>query len=140
MLVALICILLQVMHKVTVGHMVGGLCCPILARSTFSYVWFFSFTCSFSGSVLPVAVNLFANRGTFYGSFKEAWQVRELAGDDSEWFHLFDESIQWASSFRLRHLFMTVLLLCGFTNESRLLDKYWRYIADDLASQIAVFG
>jgi hypothetical protein len=57
MLVALICILLQVMHKVTVGYMVGGLCCPILARSTFSSVWFFSFTCSFSGSVLLVAVN-----------------------------------------------------------------------------------
>jgi hypothetical protein len=45
------------MHKVTVGHMVGALCCPILARSTFSSVWFFSFTCSFSGSVLLVAVN-----------------------------------------------------------------------------------
>nr|XP_051226821.1 uncharacterized protein LOC127344561 [Lolium perenne] len=76
-------------------------------------------------------------RGTLFGSFKEACKARGLVGDDTEWFLLFDEAIQWASSFQLRHLFMTVLLFCGVTNGQRLLDKYWRYMSDDLYARIA---
>ncbi|KAM0844935.1 hypothetical protein ACQ4PT_056727 [Festuca glaucescens] len=70
-------------------------------------------------------------------SFKAACQARGLVGDDNEWFLLFDEAVQWASSYQLRHLFMTVLLFCGVTDGQRLLDKYWRFMADDIAFQIA---
>ena len=54
--------------------------------------------------------------GTLYSSFREACQARGIVGDDNEWFLLFYEAILWASSFQLRHLFMTVLLFCGVTN------------------------
>jgi hypothetical protein len=53
-----------------------------------------------------------------------------------EWFLLFDEAVQWASSFQLRHLFMTVLLFCNVNNGRKLLDSYSKYMTDDLASQI----
>jgi hypothetical protein len=75
--------------------------------------------------------------GNIFSTFKEACQARGLVGDDNEWFLLFDEAIQWASSFQLRHLFMTVLLFCGVTNGQRLLDKYSQYMVDDLSYRIA---
>jgi hypothetical protein len=75
--------------------------------------------------------------GRLHSSFKAACQARGLVGDDNEWFLLFDEAVQWASSNQLRHLFMTVLLFCGVTAGQRLLDKYWRFMADDIAFQIA---
>lgn len=75
--------------------------------------------------------------GRLYTSFKAACQARGLVGDDNEWFLLFDEAVQWASSNQLRHLFMTVLLFCGVTDGQRLLDKYWRFMSDDIAFQIA---
>ncbi|KAM0915483.1 hypothetical protein ACQ4PT_010818 [Festuca glaucescens] len=75
--------------------------------------------------------------GRLHTSFKAACQARGLVGDDNEWFLLFDEAVQWASSYQLRHLFMTVLLFCGVTDGQRLLDKYWRFMADDIAFQIA---
>jgi hypothetical protein len=75
--------------------------------------------------------------GNIFSTFKEACQARGLVGDDNKWFLLFDEAIQWASSFQLRHLFMTVLLFCGVTNGQRLLDKYSQYMVDDLSYRIA---
>jgi hypothetical protein len=74
--------------------------------------------------------------GTLFNSFKEACEARGLVGNDNEWFLLFDEAIQWASSFQLRHLFMTVLLFCGVNNAQKLLDSYSKYMTDDLAAQI----
>jgi hypothetical protein len=71
-----------------------------------------------------------------YDTFKEACQARGLVGDDNEWFMLFDEAIAWATSFQLRHLFMTVLLFCGVIDGKKLFDKYWRYMADDIALRI----
>jgi hypothetical protein len=37
---------------------------------------------------------------------------------------LFDEAIAWATSFQLRHLFMTVLLFCGVIDGKKIFDKY----------------
>jgi hypothetical protein len=74
--------------------------------------------------------------GTLYNSFKEVCEARGLVGNDNEWFLLFDEAVQWASSFQLRHLFMTVLLFCNVNNGRKLLDSYSKYMTDDLASQI----
>jgi hypothetical protein len=74
--------------------------------------------------------------GTLYNTFKEACEARGLVGNDNEWFLLFDEAVQWASSFQLRHLFMTVLLFCNVNNGRKLLDSYSKYMTDDLASQI----
>jgi hypothetical protein len=90
-------------------------------------------------TVVPGAMSfedLRTYHGTLYHTFKEACQARGLVGDDNEWFLLFDEAIQWASSFQLRHLFMTVLLFCGVTNGQRLLDKYSQYMLDDISYRI----
>lgn len=59
-------------------------------------------------------------RGVVHDSFKGTCQARGLVGDDNEWFLLFDESVQWASSYQLRHLFMTVMIFCDVTNEKKI--------------------
>ncbi|KAM0831843.1 hypothetical protein ACQ4PT_065277 [Festuca glaucescens] len=76
-------------------------------------------------------------RGVVYDTFKEACQARGLVGDDNEWFLLFDEAIQWASSLQLRHLFVTVLMFCGVSDGNKLLDKFWTYMTDDIAFRIS---
>lgn len=75
--------------------------------------------------------------GRVYDTFKEACRGRGLVGDDNEWFLLFDEAIIWATSFQLRHLFMTVLLFRGVTDGQKLLAKYWWYMADDISIRIS---
>ena len=74
--------------------------------------------------------------GTVYNSFREACQARGLIGDDTEWLALFDEAIQWATSFQLRSLFITVLAYCDIGNVRALFNAYWRYMSDDLQYKI----
>jgi hypothetical protein len=45
---------------------------------------------------------------------------------------LFDEAIVSASTFQLRQLFVTVVLLCSVSNVRALFDKYWLYFTDDI--------
>lgn len=77
-------------------------------------------------------------QGTLYSSFKEACQACGLVGVDNEWFRLFDEAVQWTAPFQLIHLFMTVLLFRIVSNGQRLLNKYWHFMVDDFALQIAL--
>jgi len=74
--------------------------------------------------------------GTVYNSFREACQVRGLIGDDTEWLALFDEVVQWATSFQLRSLFIIVLVYCDIGNIRALFNAYWRYMSDDLQYKI----
>ena len=74
--------------------------------------------------------------GTVYNSFREACQARGLIGDDTEWLALFDEAVQWATSFQLRSLFITVLVYCDIGNVRALFNTYWRYMSDDLQYKI----
>jgi len=74
--------------------------------------------------------------GTVYNSFREACQARGLIGDDTEWLALFDEAVQWATSFQLRSLFIIVLVYCDIGNIRALFNAYWRYMSDDLQYKI----
>ena len=74
--------------------------------------------------------------GTVYNSFREACQARGLIGDDTEWLALFDEVVQWATSFQLRSLFIIVLVYCDIGNIRALFNAYWRYMSDDLQYKI----
>lgn len=70
--------------------------------------------------------------GTLYHTFREACQARGLIGDDTEWFHVFDEAIIWATAYQLRNLFMTILVYGDVGNVRGLFDKYWKYMTDDI--------
>ena len=71
--------------------------------------------------------------GRQYDTFKEVCAVIGLVGDDNKWFLLFDEAIGWATSYQLRHIFMTVLIFCGIIDGKKLLEKYWTYMSDDIS-------
>ena len=80
--------------------------------------------------------DLKVHNGRLYDTYKEACLARGLVGDDNEWFMLFDEAIGWATLYQLRHLFMTVMLFCGVIDGKKLLEKYWRYMADDISLRV----
>ncbi|KAK1650868.1 hypothetical protein QYE76_068673 [Lolium multiflorum] len=71
-------------------------------------------------------------QGTTYLFFKEACAARGLLGDDTEWYHAFDEAVLWGFGARLRQLFVTMLLYCGVKNEKTFFERYWVDLADDL--------
>ncbi|XP_015694136.1 uncharacterized protein LOC102700249 isoform X1 [Oryza brachyantha] len=74
--------------------------------------------------------------GKLYDTYREACQARGLIGDDTEWVHLFDEAIVWATSYQLRNMFMTVVVYCDDGNIAELYDRYWTYMADDIAYKL----
>ncbi|KAM0847424.1 hypothetical protein ACQ4PT_055022 [Festuca glaucescens] len=71
-------------------------------------------------------------QGTTYLFFKEACAARGLLGDDTEWYHAFDEAVLWGFGARLRQLFVTMLLYCGVKSERTFFERYWVDLADDL--------
>jgi len=76
--------------------------------------------------------------GAVHATFRDACQARGLIGDDTEWVSLFEEAIVWATAYQLRNLFMTVLVYCQIGNVRSLFDKYWKYMADDIAYKLRV--
>ncbi|XP_062224612.1 uncharacterized protein LOC133923203 [Phragmites australis] len=74
--------------------------------------------------------------GIVYPTYHAACQARGLIGDDTELACLFDEAIVWATAYQLRNLFMTVLVYCEVGNVKSLFNRYWKYMADDLAYKL----
>lgn len=71
------------------------------------------------------------SQGIVHNTFKEACAARGLLGDDTEWCQSLEEASIWATSYQLRHLFVTMLLFCDINDERSLFEKVWLYLADD---------
>lgn len=48
-------------------------------------------------------------QGIVYGTFHQACQARDLIGDDTKWFSLFNKAVMWATSSKLGNLFMAII-------------------------------
>lgn len=72
------------------------------------------------------------HNGIVYSTFREACEARGLLEGDNEWYLLFDEAIESASSKQLMQLFVTVILYCSVGDVRSLFDKYWLHMADDI--------
>jgi ATP-dependent DNA helicase PIF1 len=67
-----------------------------------------------------------------YATFKEVCNTRGRLSDDQEWYNAFDEATSWATSNKLRHLFVTMLLFCEVGDEYVFFEKVWKSLADDI--------
>ena len=57
-------------------------------------------------------------------------------GDDNEWYCAFDDALKWGMGNQLRHLFVTMIIFCGVTDENGFFEKYWTYLAEDIQYKI----
>jgi hypothetical protein len=67
-----------------------------------------------------------------YSTFKEACNVRGLLSNDQEWYNVFDEAANWATSGQLKQLFVMMLLFCEVGDEFKFFEKIWRLLADNI--------
>jgi hypothetical protein len=67
-----------------------------------------------------------------YPTFKEACNVCGLLSNDQEWYNVFDEAAQWATSNQLRQLFITMLLFSEVGDELLFFEKVWKLLIDDI--------
>jgi hypothetical protein len=65
-------------------------------------------------------------------TLKEAYNARGLLSNDQKWYNAFDESAHWATSNRIRQLFVTMLLFCEVGDEYKFFKKIWKLLTDDI--------
>lgn len=70
--------------------------------------------------------------GVTYESFQETCAARGLLDGDKELVEALEEVRQWAFASQLRSLFVTLLIFCQVTTPSKLWEKCWRSLADDI--------
>ncbi|OMO76359.1 DNA helicase PIF1, ATP-dependent [Corchorus olitorius] len=70
--------------------------------------------------------------GVLYDTFQAACKVYGLIGNDKEWNDAMAEAAPVGSSYKLRQLFVMILVFCEVTNPLRFFDKHWRLMADDI--------
>ena len=75
--------------------------------------------------------------GTLYLTFKDACITCSLLENDSEWHQCLTKARHMATSYQLRHLFVTILHDCTPTDPRRLWEEFADHICDDLAHQLA---
>ncbi|KAJ1260553.1 hypothetical protein BS78_10G241500 [Paspalum vaginatum] len=74
--------------------------------------------------------------GQQHPPFREACEALGLLGDDQEWSHALNDAAQWASSYQLRQLFVTMLLFCQVTNPRKLFDEHAPQMSKDIMYQM----
>ncbi|KAH9614951.1 hypothetical protein KSS87_011078 [Heliosperma pusillum] len=65
-------------------------------------------------------------------TYREACYALGLIGDDEEYIDVIEEVSDWGSGSYLRHLFSTLLLSGTFSMPSRVWDKTWCLLSDDI--------
>lgn len=65
-------------------------------------------------------------------TFKETCYALGLLNDDKEWNDALNEAAQWATAPQLRELFVTILLFGEVTNLTKLWEKNWQILSDDV--------
>ncbi|KAH9620971.1 hypothetical protein KSS87_023892 [Heliosperma pusillum] len=65
-------------------------------------------------------------------TYRDACYALGLIGDDKEYIDAIEEASDWGSGSYLRHLFSTLLLSGTLSMPSRVWDKTWRLLSDDI--------
>ncbi len=78
--------------------------------------------------------------GTTYGSFEEACVARGLLQDDGEWRECLCEACEMQVDYRLRELFIIILLYCEPLQPTILWNDFKLGISEDLRPKIQAMG
>jgi hypothetical protein len=70
--------------------------------------------------------------GHEYPTFRLACQSLGLLGDDQEWSHTLSDAAQWATSYQLRQLFVTILVFCEVSNPCTLFMDHSSTMSEDI--------
>ncbi|XP_022027999.1 uncharacterized protein LOC110929180 [Helianthus annuus] len=79
--------------------------------------------------------------GVEYPNYMLACKALSLLGDDVEWVEAIREAYQWKLGNQLRELFVTILLFCTVSDQSKLFYDCLEYLSEDVAfKQRALLG
>ncbi|XP_074304676.1 uncharacterized protein LOC141639454 [Silene latifolia] len=68
-------------------------------------------------------------------TFRGACYARGLLGDDKEYINAIEEASRWGSGSYLRNLFVTLLLSATIAMPSKVWEKTWKHLLDDILYQ-----
>ncbi|XP_074289497.1 uncharacterized protein LOC141614650 [Silene latifolia] len=68
-------------------------------------------------------------------TFRGACYARGLLGDDKEYIDAIEEASRWGSGSYLRNLFVTLLLSAAIAMPSKVWEKTWKHLSDDILYQ-----
>ncbi|XP_074314935.1 uncharacterized protein LOC141651111 [Silene latifolia] len=68
-------------------------------------------------------------------TFRGACYARGLLGDDKEYIDVIEEASRWGSGSYLRNLFVTLLLSAAIAMPSKVWEKTWKHLSDDILYQ-----
>ncbi|KAF5793897.1 putative DNA helicase [Helianthus annuus] len=71
--------------------------------------------------------------GVEYPNYMLACKALSLLGDDVEWVEAIREAYQWKLGNQLRELFVTILLFCTVSDQSKLFYDCLEYLSEDVA-------
>ncbi|XP_020111449.1 uncharacterized protein LOC109726322 [Ananas comosus] len=74
--------------------------------------------------------------GIEYPTYQSACHALGLLGDDREWDQALNEAANWASSDKLRQLFVTLLMFCQVADPTKLLETHWTMLMDDIGYKL----
>jgi hypothetical protein len=74
--------------------------------------------------------------GQEYPTFRLACQALGLLGDDQEWSHALTDAANWSSTYQLRQLFLTLLVLCEVSDPTKLFTNHCANMSEDITYQI----
>lgn len=84
--------------------------------------------------------NLRTINGSTYPTFRETCIALGLLEDDGEWRTCLEEAAEMQTGYRLRQLFVTILLFCSPSSPSELWTQYRKSICDDLRPELIRLG
>jgi len=88
----------------------------------------------------PSFLSLRIYNGVTYENFEEACIARELLQDDGEWRECLREACEMQVGFRLRQLFITILLYCEPSQPAVLWNEFKSSISEDLRPKLQAMG
>ncbi|CAL1384366.1 unnamed protein product [Linum trigynum] len=70
--------------------------------------------------------------GVVHESFQKACYALRLLADDEEWSDCLKEVAFWGSGYKVRNLFVTILMHCQVSDVQSLWEKNWELLSDDI--------